>query len=363
MAGTIQNLEVLSAGTWNASTGRVTVTESDLDEMVSNFAKLQGSNVVKPHLKLGHTEAQKWFGQENGIPVLGWITKVWRVGRKLLADVDSVPDALLDMIRQGRYHNVSSEIILDEIDVQGQKVRNILSAVALLGTEMPAAKDLAGLAAALFSVKLETGIDAKPTTINMEHNMPDLNPALFSQAQLNALIEAAVTKAVAEFKAKTEGEITDLNTQLEVVTKRADSAEGSLKKLQEDTVKAEATRTVDDAIKAGKLPPKMRDAALALMSAQGVVKFGEGEKSPALVFKDLLEGLSANVQLKELGSGKNNEHSVGDVGATVAKELDTKIKKLQGESGGATKLGYADAMKQVLDADPDLKARYAEQAA
>src|SRR5688572_19598529 len=109
MAGTIQRLEIFGAGTHNAVTGKVTITENDLDNIVTAFDAFKGTNLVRPHLKLGHTDAQKWFGQKDGIPALGWIDKVWREGRNLLADIRDVPDALIDMFRQGRYHNVSAE--------------------------------------------------------------------------------------------------------------------------------------------------------------------------------------------------------------------------------------------------------------
>lgn len=360
MAGTIQNLEILSAGTHKASTGRVTVTEADLDEMIKNFSELKGSNVVRPHLKLGHTEAQKWFGQENGIPVLGWINRVWRVGNKLLADITDVPDALLDMIRQRRYHNVSAEIFLDFIEVGGRKVRNILSAVALLGTEMPAAKDLAGLANALFSHKLES-VDEKPVTLSQETEMPDGDQKIvqgFSQAQVDSLVAAAVKLAVAEHQAKAELAEKDLKAQLDVLTKRAEGAEAKITQLAADHAKAESTRIVDQAIKDGKLLPKQRDLALAFMTQlTGSVKFSDGkEKSPAVMFQEFLEMTGKQVDLSERGSGKNGEKK--DKFATPAEEVDYKAKQLMAEKPA---LKYAEAMSTVLAADADLKLRYAEQ--
>jgi hypothetical protein len=353
MAGTIQNLEILAAGTHNASTGRVTITEDDLDKIVENFGSLQGSNVVKPHLKLGHTDAQKWFGQENGIPTLGWVTKVWKVGKKLLANIDGVPDALLDMFRQGRYHNVSSEIYLDPvIEFNGKKVSHVLSAIAVLGTEMPAVKDLAGLANALFASSFEDKVDAEPVKLTLtqeERNM-------FTQEQVDSLIKSAVKEAVAEETAKLSGKVDDLTTQLEVVTKRAETAEASVTRLQDENAKAEAIRVVDKAINDGKLLPKQKDIALAFMNnAKGVAKLSDGsEKSMAALFTDFIGIAGKQVDLTEKGSGKNDERK--DF-TSPAHEVDYKAKKLlSADTSG--KLTYSAAMDKVLSDDDELKARY-----
>ena len=347
MAGVIQNLEVLSAGTWSASTGRVSITESDLDQIVDNFGKLQGLNVVKPHLKLGHSEAQKWFGQENGIPTLGWVNKVWRVGKKLLANIEGVPDALLDLFRQGRYHNVSAEVYLDPIEVNGQKVSHVLSAIAVLGTEMPAAKDLAGLAEALFASSFEDTVgDVKPVQLSQEER------SMFTQEQVDSLISAAVKKAVDEKAVQLSGQVTDLTKQLGVMTERAESAEGSVKKLQDEKTKLEAGHLIDKAIKDGKLLPKQKDIALAFMTGpSALVKFGDGEKSMTQLFKDFLDIAGKQVDLSEKGGGENKERK--DF-ASPAAEVDYKTKRLMAEK----KVNYSEAMNEVLAADVELKERY-----
>jgi hypothetical protein len=355
MAGVIQNLEILSAGRHQASTGDVSISEQDLDMIIENFTTLQGSNVVKPHLKLGHTDAQKWFGQENGIPTLGWITKVWRVGKKMLANVEGVPDALLAMIRAGRYHNVSSEIYLSPIEVAGKKVSHILSAVAILGTEMPAAKDLAGLAQALFASSFEDQTDADPVLFTQEKTMPDNLPGLFTQAQVDALIESAAAKAVAAFKAANTTEVTELTTKLTVAEKRATDAEALVTKLQGDAANAEAMSLIEAAIKEGRLLPKQKDLALAFMTgANGVVKFGDGEKSLKVLFKEFLGAAGKQVDLSEKGSGANGERTEFP---TAAAEVDYKAKKLL-SADTTGKLTYSGAFDKVLAADETLKGRY-----
>lgn len=365
MAGNIQNLEIFATGTHRAQTGTVTVTDDDLDKIVDAFNSLQGSNVVRPHLKLGHTDAQKWFGQKDGIPALGWITKVWRQGRKLLANVNDVPDALMDMIKSRRFHNVSSEVFWDApISHEGRTFPRVLSAVALLGVEMPAVKDLAGLASALFqagpihqfsgdSIAIEATIEEPIMPPEKKDDAPVL---LYSQAQHESLVEAAVAKAVKDAEAKFAEETKGKDEELKVVTQRAEQAEAEITKVKAEATKAQATTLVDQAIKDGKLLPKQKDFAVAALTASDTkVKFGDKgeEKSMPELFKDFLEASGKVIDTSEKGDGttKTVEFS------TVAEEVDYKVKAFQSEKD---EKDYGKALDAVLAADKDLHQRYAE---
>lgn len=357
MPGVINRLEIFGAGTWRpASGGTVTVTEGDLDEMVDAFTALQDTNIVKPHLKLGHTDAQKWFGQKVGVPTLGWINRVWREGKKLLADIGDVPDALLDLIRQGRYHNVSAEVFAPgQIEHQGRKFGHVLSAVAILGTEMPAVKDLAGLAAALYANQFTAGVEAEPTTY-----AKGTTEQMFTQEQVDSLIGAAVTKAVAEVKQGFSTQINDLTTQVGVLTQRAEGAETKLATQAQEFAQAQATALIDAAIKDGKLLPKQRDMALAFMSSiKGPINFGGKEQPATELFADFLKSFGKQVDTSEHGDGREGSRSPKTF-ATAAQEIDHLTKAKMQSSGG--KLDYASAMREVIN-DPvhkDVADRYAQ---
>lgn len=354
MAGRIQRLEIFSAGTWSpGSGGSVTFTEQDLDKMVTNFAEFQATNIVKPHLKLGHTDAQKWFGQRNGVPSLGWVERVWREGAKLFADVRDVPDALLDLIRKGRYHAVSVEI-LPKVKKGEQTFSNVLSAIALLGAEMPAVKDLAGLAAALFSDEMQpVAFDDGTVPLVFSSSQPE--KGMFTQEQVDSLIAAARqderSKATQEFSAKVDG----LNKQVEVLTARAEGAETKLEEATTKAAFASAEKLVDDAIKAGKLLPKQKDMAMAFATSTQTLKFGDSEKSQATLFSEFLDSLAPQVSTKEKGGSEGKERQTY---ATAAAEVDAKTREAITAAGGEAKLSYADAMNQVLAKDNDLRARY-----
>ena len=371
MPSFLKDLEIFATGKHSAKTGDVTVKDEDLDKIVDAFNSLQGTNIVRPHLKLGHTDAQNWFGQEDGIPSLGWITKVWRKGNKLLADIDSVPDALMDMIKSRRFHNVSIEVLWDSgVEHNGRTFDRVLTAVALLGIEMPAVKDLAGLASALFQTgpmhQFAGAADAiaiEATTDKGDDPVPepkgkDPVTAIYTQEQYDNLVEAAVAKAVKDSEVKFAETTEGSKKELEVMTERATQAEGEITKVRAEATTVQATTLVDQAIKDGKMLPKQREFALAALTATGVkVKFGtEGkEKSMPELFKDFLDASGKVVDTSEHGDGKTKtvEYS------TAAEEVDGKTKIFMTEKQG-DKPDYAVAMDAVLAADGDLKARYAD---
>ncbi len=367
MAGNLTNLEIFSTGTHRAATGTVIVTDEDLDSIIDAFDSLQGSNIVKPHLKLGHADAQKWFGQKDGIPSLGWITRVWRQGKKLLADVNDIPDALIDMIKSNRFHNVSAEIFWDApIKHNGRQFSRVLSAVSILGIEMPAVKDLAGLAEALFQagpIHQFTGESALTIKLNQgDIKMPETKKGdadsvlLYSQEQYDALVEATVAKAVTEVEAKHVKATESLEAEKKVAIDRADQAEAEITKVKAAAIQQEATTLVDQAIKDGKMLPKQRDFALAALSATDTkVKFGDKgeEKTMPEIFKEFIGAQGKVMDLSEKGDGtvKKTEFS------TVAEEVDYKVKEFMATDA---KLEYGTSLDKVLAADSDLKTRYAE---
>ena len=342
----ISNLEVFGVGTHRAMTGQVTITEQDLDNMVSAFNEL--TNVIKPHLKLGHTEAQKWFGQKDGIPSLGWIEKVWRVGGKLLANIKDVPEALISLLRQGRYHNVSAEVYFD-MEHEDKKYPRVLSAISLLGVEMPAVKDLAGLAEALFQagpIHQFSG-DAPTELVKEELNM-------FTQEQVDSLVAAAVANATDDVKEEFSTRVADLDKQVEVLTIARDAALVNLDVVKAEAANKEATTLVDDAIKGGRLLPKQRDFALAALTAQDTkMKFGKDEKPMSAMFKEFLDAQGTVIDTSEKGSGKNKKVEFSN----ASEEIDHKAKEFM---AGDSKLGYADAFDRVLASDDDLRSRYAD---
>jgi hypothetical protein len=135
MSNTIKGAHVFSVGTWN----RKKFTSADLDAMVDTFKRTGQAGRVP--LKLGHDDVP--LG--DGAPALGWVSALWRDGDKLRADFSDVPTVIYNAIRAGNYKFVSIEILQDAKTADGQTFPWALDAIALLGSDPPAVKDLESL--------------------------------------------------------------------------------------------------------------------------------------------------------------------------------------------------------------------------
>ena len=144
------DIDIFQAGSW----GEGEWTVGHLDQMVANFQAL--APVVKVPVKLGHDDKQI-LAQKDGQPALGWVTALWRAGDKLRATIAHVPQTLLDLIAKGRYRRLSSEIYPRwehtgaEAKLRTGTTGPALSAVALLGADIPEVKSLDDLATLLAS--------------------------------------------------------------------------------------------------------------------------------------------------------------------------------------------------------------------
>lgn len=135
----IKGAELFSAGTWN---GRQ-FTIDDIDNIVKSFSLLDLAGRVP--LKLGHDSKKPPL--KDGEPALGWVQRLYRDGKKLVADFTGIPSALYDFIKEGLYKFISVELLAD-VKADTREIPWVLDAVALLGADKPAVgmlKDLQSL--------------------------------------------------------------------------------------------------------------------------------------------------------------------------------------------------------------------------
>lgn len=134
-------VEVFATGNW---LGRPWTT-AHLDEMVANFGRLK--DFVKPPVKLGHNDEQI-LAQQDGQPALGWVASLRRVGTKLLATIRDMPELIKDLVRARRYDRVSAELYPHWEDTSAEQSLGtgvtgmVMSALALLGADVPEVKTL-----------------------------------------------------------------------------------------------------------------------------------------------------------------------------------------------------------------------------
>jgi hypothetical protein len=345
MTGRIDNVEIFAVGTWKGNK-TVAITSADLDALVASFNDLNSKvDGYRPPVKLGHAEQQKFWGGESGMPALGFVEKVWRAGDKVLANFTDVPDALIDMVKRRLYNTVSIEMY-SAIEHAGQKFKNVLAAVAFLGAELPAVKGLKALSASLF--------ESAAPELKLEFSE---KIEMFTQEQVDALIKAAVDKAVAKFQADTatalkavQDELAELKGKFATSEQAKVTAETALSAFKADADQKEIAAMVDKAITDGKLLPKQKDEVIAMAGAiTGKVKFGAEEKSGVDVMRTFLDNLPAKVEFGERGAGNDKDPN---------KLAGDKIAQMAAARVAKDKIEYAAAVQLVLAENPELKAQY-----
>lgn len=354
MAQDMQNVEIMRTGTFSPSGAaagkRVTIGVTELDGLVESFEALAPGGGFTPVLKLGHTEAQRFMGQSNGAPNLGIVAKIFREGEKLLANFSNVPDAVVDLIRQRRFTNVSVEIV-PNLEFGGKTFSQVLTAVALLGAEMPAIDGLKELAAALFTEVEVTPIKAD-TVLTYEQETEPMT-VTYTQEQHDALLEAAVSKAVDAAKAEYTANAEKISAERDEAIEAVKTVKTDFAAYTDKVALAEAETMVDAAIKDGKLLPKQKDAALAFATnLTGTIKFGEEDKSMRVMFADFLGAMPPKVDTTEKGASTTDETQ--DY-ANAGMQVDKLARKAMTDND---KLTYVDARAMVLANDADLKAAY-----
>jgi len=142
---TVPNVELVSVGTWDASTGRSTITPDDLTAAVQAFS----DNLVnKPPVKIGHTDPRFADGNHDGAPAFGWIENIRTSpdGQKLLGDLVGVPAKLAE-IMPAAFRRRSIEMAYGYRTAAGKVYRAVVTGLALLGAQAPAVRNLADVVA------------------------------------------------------------------------------------------------------------------------------------------------------------------------------------------------------------------------
>jgi hypothetical protein len=129
----LKGKEVFAAGNWKGDE----YTEADLDGMILAFDELD----FKPALKIHHEHNDENKDVSFLNPALGKISRLYRKGKKLLADFCEVPQRVHDAVVNRAYDRVSSEIAWN-FERNGKKFKRVLTAVSLLGSDIPAVANL-----------------------------------------------------------------------------------------------------------------------------------------------------------------------------------------------------------------------------
>lgn len=344
MTKSINGVEIFSIGTWNGDT----YTQADLDMMVHAFAKT--SNTLRPPLKLGHDDDQKLV-QKDGLPAAGWIGNLYSQGGKLIADFIDIPSKIYDLLVKGSYRKVSSEILWNA-DLNGDHYSRMLSAVALLGADMPAVTNLQDIMS-MYAVKAQ---QIKSYDFNSESLIIKSYKNIFDGGNMKTEAEIKLELDLANEKKKAQ----DLEEQVKTYKKSEEDKESELTELKKFKADAEA-KAIESAkalhesniekellnLQNEKLiTPSMKPYVKELLSEEKkeyaikLEKDGEKKFTKSGLLKEILKLHSAASSVNMIESSEDNKVE----GENSEKALNEQIEKYAKEH----KISYKSAYKAVV---------------
>jgi cation transport regulator ChaB len=330
--------EIFSAGTWNGDK----YNEADLQMIVDNFEKLKDR--IKPPVKLGH-------GWKEGQPALGWVKALRVQGKKLIATLSQVPEIVYNAIKQGLYKRLSSEIYLQGTTATGEKLKNVLRAVALLGADIPAVENLEDLTAYMTQNSLLGSFEnCRTYEFDTVNNAGDIQLVIYHEESNEG------KKQMADDTKKFTEKIAALEAKLKEKDAAINEKESEIKKFREDQEmkdqqqrEAEFVEYCEKLVKDGRMLPAERDR---LIKEIPTFQYNsEGYLIPFVSFKSYAESHKAVLDTKETGQeGKGDKKKY----SSASDELADRADKLAAEKDW----DYEKASTFVLKNDPDLAERY-----
>jgi len=286
-------------------------SESDLDRLVTNFYSLK--NIVQPVLKLGHG-GQKFLKNE-GLPAIGWIESIKKMGQILYADIKNIPKRIYELLKNKAYRRPSAEIYEDyqvELygnfkDEKGQQYGLTLSAIALLGADIPAIKSLPDIEA-LFNN------DAFTSIITCYNENYDRNKGGLIMADEQAGLSPQITTQTQT----TEQQIATLQTELKAKADQVAKLEAEAAQIKETQRNEGIKATIAKYKESGKVLPVQESALSTLLLSFDDVKVftysdngtSQTLKQAELLFK-VLDALPNIVQFTELSQQRGMQDTKG----------------------------------------------------
>jgi len=335
-------------------------TDKDLDQIVANA---QLASVHPPMVALGHDESQNLL-RKAGLPAAGWVSKVRKVGKKLICDLSEVPKLVAEALRKKAYRYISAEIYPSFLQ-EGKDLGKVLRRIALLGADIPVIKSLQEVMARYD----EDSFDESQTTFwtgacdimneDEKKRVEEEAAAAVVIAEVAASAEAAAqTQAIK--MAETDGKLLEFTEQM----KAKDTEIAELKAASEALAterKAEKCashlRDIDlfcEQLKSSKgLSAAVLDEGgvkdfLTCLDTNSSIKFSETEEKTAYqkaveVFSLIADKAVEGILTVPLGSLKESENPGSVPKGTDAEgfEMDQKIRKYAEEHKVSYETAYS----------------------
>jgi cation transport regulator ChaB len=347
----LKDVEVFGTGEWN----KHKITDEDLDNIVNDTNEI--IDKLKPKVKLGHDDKQELL-QKSGYPAGGWITKLKRAGNKILVDIKEVPKVLYDLIKNGAYKRISSEILYDYTEPSTKKkYEKVLSAIAFLGADLPAITNLKDIAA-LYDADENANL-----IIYEKQEKIKRKEVIYIMANGIKITEVEGKKFVAvedyeKVTKEAEGQ-KGYKEKFEAEEKKSKESEEKLNKISKEKREAEIKTFIDThcSEKDMRFLPKQKEVLMTLIgstSDEKKIKFMVDSKEIELSQRELLEKfieLQPNFSDKifaELSKGGEKEEEGKD-------KLTPEEKKVQKYMDEHKDVSYRDAVLAVLESTEEKK--------
>jgi len=233
----LTDVEIAHPGTFQAQTGKVTITEDTINDFVKNYE----AGVYVPYLNLDHDD-KLTDRVKDALKVsrLGSVNKLWKAGQKLMANFTGVPKGIADFIKSGAMNLRSAEYRKKWIMSADNIKDNVLEAVTFFGKGKPAI-DLEPYIPVLYkdnpieqdgelvSVNLKQEVSKMPKIEVEEQEYKDMLKQISQTEKLKADAEASESKIE-----RLKGENKTLKDNEDATIKMKEDAE----KLKADIVKA-----------------------------------------------------------------------------------------------------------------------------
>lgn len=342
MAHTIKGVEVFATGTWN----KQKFTEADLDAAVHGYEATRGFH--RAPVKLGHS-AKQILAQGDGQPALGWMENIRRVGRKLVADLVGVPEQVYQALKERRYSTVSAEFFVD-VPLGKERLKLVPKALALLGADLPAVTDLAGLETYLHSAQADL---TKAATASFMLDEAEFSTAKHEENMDKAELTAAIAAAIEPLNKQHQQAIDGLEKKFSSAIEAKDKELEALRKEQGAAAerarvaefKSQADKLKDGfeaKVKAGLITPALRDEVFKSIDGQEKTFTAGGQVAvSAELLGKMLEAISAKRPDGVASRAVNREFAAADPGAM----LDAKAKAFMAQHKGTD---YGAALEAVM---------------
>lgn len=273
-----RDVELVSVGTWAASTGVTTVTRDDLEAMLAAHAD---GLVDHAPIKLGHVSPLN-DNLGDGAPAYGWVVPkriaVNKAGLETLyGDLVAMPAQLAE-VAPTAYRRRSVEIAWKVTTATGKAYRAALVGVALLGASAPAVKGLADVLALYSKAGATPGVPDFAGLAQGE-GLPDGMAAELATVELVDGLEASAPAVAAMAAARLAGATVE---QLDLMASAAGARDTA------DVPPPTSTTTDDDTVTATTEPgdPMSKLTDEQLREKLGLEKDADVDKALGELLKD-----------------------------------------------------------------------------